>query len=377
VLGVTQQDISSWLVAANPSIPVADVFRNFVVWEIFVNKSLRVLGCSSSSSSSSDPLMMPSWVPNFAGLDRQPGLLRLQHRVAFQAGGHTSLQARLSSDEKVLYLLGRAVDVLHTVGQQQQQASHVTENNCSNTSSNDDALYVPAREQERSEGAERGMSWHLALRSRAAVVVEALGIWKAACRRLASSEAPLAVKSRPSLLGLELEDEDEDEVLVDTSSTIRTTSTTSSRTTGWGSFWRALICDSTDLGRPAPESYELPVLAYIRIVADAMSVSDAFVEQWLKQAQRADRSITVASASRRFAGTDQGFAGWVPQDARAGDVVAVLYGSRVPFVLRRVEDGKYRLVGECYIHGLMAGEATTIMAPWDGVDGGEAEFALV
>ncbi|KAF7543398.1 hypothetical protein G7046_g10008 [Stylonectria norvegica] len=39
-----------------------------------------------------------------------------------------------------------------------------------------------------------------------------------------------------------------------------------------------------------------------------------------------------------------------------GDVVAVLYGGRTPFVLREV-DGGWVLLGECYVHGLMEGEA--------------------
>jgi len=49
-----------------------------------------------------------------------------------------------------------------------------------------------------------------------------------------------------------------------------------------------------------------------------------------------------------------------PQSAQAGDVVAVAAGGRVPLVLRPVgdkEERKYTLVGECYVHGLMHGEA--------------------
>jgi hypothetical protein len=34
----------------------------------------------------------------------------------------------------------------------------------------------------------------------------------------------------------------------------------------------------------------------------------------------------------------------------------VLSGSNVPFVLRPVED-HYRLIGPCYVHGIMGGEA--------------------
>ena len=46
--------------------------------------------------------------------------------------------------------------------------------------------------------------------------------------------------------------------------------------------------------------------------------------------------------------------------AREGDVVVVLFGGNVPFVLRQVERGgdrRYEFVGECYVEGFMDGRA--------------------
>jgi hypothetical protein len=40
-----------------------------------------------------------------------------------------------------------------------------------------------------------------------------------------------------------------------------------------------------------------------------------------------------------------------------GDIVCVFLGGRTPHVLRPVEDGKYKFIGECYLHGIMYGEA--------------------
>lgn len=40
-----------------------------------------------------------------------------------------------------------------------------------------------------------------------------------------------------------------------------------------------------------------------------------------------------------------------------GDEVWLLQCAKVPFVLRPREDGRYYLVGEAYVHGLMHGEA--------------------
>ncbi|PMD46842.1 hypothetical protein L207DRAFT_377597, partial [Hyaloscypha variabilis F] len=38
------------------------------------------------------------------------------------------------------------------------------------------------------------------------------------------------------------------------------------------------------------------------------------------------------------------------------DLVCVLFGAKMPFILRPIGK-RYRLVGECYLHGIMLGEA--------------------
>jgi hypothetical protein len=43
-----------------------------------------------------------------------------------------------------------------------------------------------------------------------------------------------------------------------------------------------------------------------------------------------------------------------------GDQVWVLKGGDVPLILRPVKDGRYRLIGEAYVHGIMRGEALRV-----------------
>jgi len=50
-----------------------------------------------------------------------------------------------------------------------------------------------------------------------------------------------------------------------------------------------------------------------------------------------------------------------PQASQEGDVVCVLAGSRMPMVLRPAATG-FRVVGPCYMHGIMQGEAAAMMA---------------
>ncbi|KAF2138402.1 uncharacterized protein K452DRAFT_217023, partial [Aplosporella prunicola CBS 121167] len=56
--------------------------------------------------------------------------------------------------------------------------------------------------------------------------------------------------------------------------------------------------------------------------------------------------------------TAQGFMGIGPAAMAVEDRVVILYGSIVPLILRRCESsGNFKLVGECYVHGIMEGEA--------------------
>jgi hypothetical protein len=54
--------------------------------------------------------------------------------------------------------------------------------------------------------------------------------------------------------------------------------------------------------------------------------------------------------------TDEGYMGLVPDEAKPGDFICFIQGTRVPFVLRRSPGGRYRLISECYLHGYMRGE---------------------
>jgi len=59
---------------------------------------------------------------------------------------------------------------------------------------------------------------------------------------------------------------------------------------------------------------------------------------------------------RRFIVTSRGFLGQGPCVTRVRDKVALLEGSRVPIILRPSTQGRYLVMGDAYIHGLMYGE---------------------
>lgn len=55
--------------------------------------------------------------------------------------------------------------------------------------------------------------------------------------------------------------------------------------------------------------------------------------------------------------TSKKYMGLAPLTAREGDHVVLLPGADVPYVLRHVDGQEYSVVGHCYTHGIMFGEA--------------------
>ena len=50
----------------------------------------------------------------------------------------------------------------------------------------------------------------------------------------------------------------------------------------------------------------------------------------------------------------------MPKSVELGDRIAIFEGVPVPFILRE-EDDHYLVVGPCYVHGMMDGEAFRIL----------------
>jgi hypothetical protein len=68
------------------------------------------------------------------------------------------------------------------------------------------------------------------------------------------------------------------------------------------------------------------------------------------------RMACLACDGRIPFSTSFGYLGLGPEMLQSGDVVCVLYGATVPYILRP-QNGHYILIGEAYVHGAMLGEA--------------------
>lgn len=68
------------------------------------------------------------------------------------------------------------------------------------------------------------------------------------------------------------------------------------------------------------------------------------------------RRTVIALQHRRLCTTQTGFLGLAPNEIKIGDTVAIILGCNYPVLLRPFDNG-FKYVGECYIDGMMEGEA--------------------
>jgi hypothetical protein len=61
----------------------------------------------------------------------------------------------------------------------------------------------------------------------------------------------------------------------------------------------------------------------------------------------------------RFGRSLHGLYCMVPSQGEVGDIIAILFGASVPYLLREENDtGQFKLIGEVYVHGFMDGEVS-------------------
>jgi hypothetical protein len=80
-----------------------------------------------------------------------------------------------------------------------------------------------------------------------------------------------------------------------------------------------------------------------------------------RRASHFDQALYIACNNRRLFIASSGEIGLGPQVTTEGDTIAILYGCNTPVILRQINASElnYEFVGECFIHGIMDGEAVS------------------
>jgi len=99
---------------------------------------------------------------------------------------------------------------------------------------------------------------------------------------------------------------------------------------------------------------------YRRIPMDSHPITNIYKPEEYEE-QLDMRALTAygrVAWNRKVIVTGKGSLGLAPRDAKEGDCVCILHGSVTPVVLRRCEEG-WTVVGQCYVEGVMRGEAVS------------------
>jgi hypothetical protein len=129
-------------------------------------------------------------------------------------------------------------------------------------------------------------------------------------------------------------------------------------------LWRTIVADRGPDGISAPKWYLRACRHAIAVSSDGDIDTERLIEQGRDSIviEFLKRARDVVWNRKFFRSQNQGRLGLAPPNARMGDIVCILFGCSVPVLLRPVGKGQHHiLVGECYLHGMMDGEAISGM----------------
>ena len=148
---------------------------------------------------------------------------------------------------------------------------------------------------------------------------------------------------------------------------------------GWSTaLGRTLAADCTRSGERSDPAFMESFAAFENFNDQSleMSVLKATIEpgsekdKLLDQAWRYENAVQEVQKGRRICVTKGGYMGITTYDTEMGDLLVILEGFTMPFVLRRKGD-HFVIVGDCYIHGIMDGEL--VCTPQDKFELGESQ----
>lgn len=326
------RDIFDWEISFDYGLSTSELFKRFAIWDIIRNGSLRSLSCATTGLRDFRlPPLLPSWVPDWNRLPDKNLLVRSNATSKFSASLKTESDVWFTHNKERMHVRGAIVDHIHTIGSV--------------------PYFIKSTSVfEIDESVIRQLV--------------SMNEWFRECWDIAKAGQPM------------------------------TTAT-------YEAFWRTMLCGLTGSGHPAPKSYSGYFRQYLKFMRQApdvfeklvndpdpvlptrlsaftkladrigffsSSLEDSYTQiysrefhQWFNEHAKTnsliEKSLQTWATRKRFCRTEGGRLARVPEKAAVGDSICILHGSEVPYVLRLQEDGTFTVVGECYAHGIMHGEA--------------------
>jgi hypothetical protein len=282
---------------------VIEVFKEFAIADSNQNRDLRTLSCASGPDALGNP-PLPSGVPDWRKLENAHPFVRYSDRTKFAASGGMKAVAWHSDNQSILHVTGKLVDSIAVLGSEPKFTK---------------AIAVFQINQDKIE--ELQHSWK----------------WLQECRELAAGENSILTAERHEEL------------------------------------WKTMTCGLTGDAFPAPKRYSVYFVNYMNFMASA---SERFNDYLIESETTEDgvrgldevfphfeahaiieASLHKWSSKRRLCTTTSGRLACVPKSTHEGDVICILFGGEVPYVLRPIRDGSYSVIGECYVDNIMHGES--------------------
>ncbi|KAJ4324792.1 hypothetical protein N0V94_001021 [Neodidymelliopsis sp. IMI 364377] len=325
------RDEFDWEISLDYTLSPDELYKRFAIWDIVRNKSLRSLSCATSAPSHDDaPLpQTPTWVPDWTRILNRHLLARTAKISNFSAGSGRPTNVWFSNDKSLLHAEGSVIDSIYILGSEPPE-----------------------------------------LKATSLFEIDAMAIgrfvkmkeWLLACWDIARADRPMTPAAYDAL-------------------------------------WRTLLCDMDSTGHQAPTLYSKYFFAYFRFMRQAPEILETTLQDaaplapleptlsrkatklavflglvshaaardasnfhdWfdshLHTNTLVEESMQKWGASKSLCRTRHGRLARVPNHATTHDLICILHGAEVPYVLRLQEDGTYVVIGECYVHGVMHGEA--------------------
>jgi hypothetical protein len=130
-------------------------------------------------------------------------------------------------------------------------------------------------------------------------------------------------------------------------------------------FWQSIVADQGNASLRAPKWYRRACEAAVRetfseyIDTELLrrATTSSHVKEYLEKVQDViwSRSLVKVTIGSRQSSTRDTVC-LCPRETQIADIICVLYGCSVPVVLKR-QGERYKMIGECFVHGIMDGEA--------------------
>jgi hypothetical protein len=310
-----------WELHPNYRLHPGEVFKRFATWCITRNRDLRFLAAVSEPLENPE-VPVPSWVPNLAApLDC--AISHLSAGDSFAATRDSDLQAWLSDDNTILHFTGKSIDTIKVLGRNMLSSANTL-------GSTEDGTIAGYRIGD--EGPLLRV-WNFLhglpdqddiIRFHWLSKLAGVRAWLRECQSIALGEHQTMTPTRHN------------------------------------EFWRTMICDMTSTASRAPSNFGEHFSRYIKIFehdTDQSDITSVWALENIIDTRHVDIPLVVGAGSRRFCCTENGRLGCMPNRAEVGDMICIFLGAGVPYVIRPCGNDRYTFIGECYLHGVMDGEA--------------------